>query len=85
MLRHKRISQVVCRLSQRQGFNSHLSLAFIGITSGEFGINFLSSVGTGFELDLKNYDIFVTRARLMLRYQFAPDVNGYSISMAVSF
>ena len=36
-------SQVVWRFSQRQGFNGHLSFAFIGITDG--GINFLSSVG----------------------------------------
>jgi hypothetical protein len=58
---------------------------YLGDNRGALGFNFLSSVGTGLELDLKNYDIFFTRARLMFRYQFAPDVNGYSIGMAVSF
>jgi len=49
------------------------------------GFNFLSSIGTGLELDIKDYDIFFTRARLMVRYQFAPDISGYSIGVAASF
>ena len=36
-------------------------------------------------LYIKDYDIFFTRARLMIRYQFAPDIQGYSIGVAASF
>jgi len=58
---------------------------YLGESRGALGFNFLSSVGAGLELDIKDYDIFFTRARLMIRYQFAPDISGYSIGVAASF
>ncbi len=58
---------------------------YLGDTRGALGFNYLSSVGAGLELDIKDYDIFFTRARLMVRYQFAPDIQGYSIGVAASF
>jgi hypothetical protein len=58
---------------------------YLGDSRGALGFNFLSSIGTGLELDIKDYDIFFTRARLMVRYQFAPDISGYSIGIAASF
>jgi hypothetical protein len=58
---------------------------YLGESRGALGFNFLSSVGAGLELDIKDYDIFFTRARLMIRYQFAPDISGYSIGIAASF
>ena len=58
---------------------------YLGESRGALGFNFLSSVGAGLELDIKDYDIFFTRARVMFRYQFAPDITGYSIGVAASF
>lgn len=58
---------------------------YLGDNRGALGFDYLSSIGSGFELDLKNYDVFVSRARLVLRYQFAPGISGYSIGLAVSF
>ena len=58
---------------------------YLGDTRGALGFNFLSSVGAGLELDIKDYDVFFTRARVMFRYQFAPNIYGYSIGFAASF
>jgi hypothetical protein len=58
---------------------------YLGESRGALGFDYLSSVGAGVEIDLKNYGIIVQRARLMLRYQFAPDVYGYNVGIAVSF
>ena len=58
---------------------------YLADSRGALGFNFLSSVGTGLELDIKDYDIFFTRARIMVRYQFAPNISGYSIGVAASF
>jgi hypothetical protein len=58
---------------------------YLADSRGALGFNFLSSVGAGLELDIKDYDIFFTRARLMVRYQFAPNISGYSIGVAASF
>jgi hypothetical protein len=58
---------------------------YLADSRGALGFEYLSSVGAGVELDLKNYGIFFTRARAVARYQFAPDIRGYSIGFAVSF
>lgn len=58
---------------------------YLGDSRGALGFNYLSSIGSGFELDIKNYDVFFTRARVMLRYQFAPNISGYSVGIAASF
>ncbi len=49
------------------------------------GVEYLSAVGTGLELDSSLYPIWITRTRLMLRYLFSPYAHGTSIGLAVSF
>jgi len=49
------------------------------------GLEQMSSVGFGLELDTSAKDIWVTRARALLRYKFGPDVSGWSLGLAVSF
>jgi hypothetical protein len=51
----------------------------------ETGLNQLSSVGLGLELDTSAKDIWVTRVRLVGRYRFGPGVHGYSVGLAASF
>jgi len=58
---------------------------FLGDLDGVLGFNYLSSVGTGLELDSSAYDITVTRTRLMARYQVGEHVKGWSVGLAVSF
>jgi len=49
------------------------------------GLHHMSSLGFGLELDTSAKDIFVTRARALLRYKFGPDLRGWSVGLAVSF
>jgi hypothetical protein len=49
------------------------------------GLDHMSSVGLGLELDSSAKDIIVTRWRLVARYKFGPSVTGYSVGMAISF
>jgi len=58
---------------------------YLGDLRGALGFDALSSLGVGLELDSSAYDIFVTRTRLMFRYQFGSDVDGVSAGLAVSF
>jgi hypothetical protein len=58
---------------------------FLGDLDGVLGFNYLSSLGTGLELDSSAYDVTVTRTRLMARYQVGEHVRGWSIGLAVSF
>lgn len=58
---------------------------FFGDLRGVLGFNWLTSVGAGLELDSSKYDIFVTRSRLLLRYKFGDNVEGWSVGLAVSF
>jgi Autotransporter beta-domain len=58
---------------------------FLGDLDGVLGFNYLSSFGTGLELDSSAYDVMITRTRLMFRYQIGEHVKGWSIGLAVSF
>jgi hypothetical protein len=49
------------------------------------GFDCLSSVGAGIELDVGKYERWVTRVRLVARCRFAPNVQGTSLGLAVSF
>ena len=58
---------------------------FLGDLRGVLGFDWLTSVGAGLELDSSKYDIIVTRTRLLLRYKFGNNVEGWSVGLAVSF
>jgi len=58
---------------------------FLGDLRGALGFDWLTSIGTGLELDSSKYDIFVTRTRLLLRYKVGDNVEGWSVGLAVSF
>ena len=48
-------------------------------------VNSLSSIGTGLELNIKDYPLFFERARVMTRFQFGANVTGWSLGFAASF
>ena len=58
---------------------------FLGDMRGALGFNFLTSLGAGLELDIEQKAIFFTRARMMLRYVFGENVQGWSLGFAASF
>jgi hypothetical protein len=58
---------------------------FLGDLDGVLGFNHLNSLGAGLELDSSKYDIFVTRTRLMVRYNVSEHVQGWSLGLAISF
>ena len=57
---------------------------FMG-AEGEVGLDHMSSIGVGLELDTSSKDIWVTRARAVVRYKFGPDLRGWAVGLAVSF
>jgi hypothetical protein len=59
--------------------------SFLGDLDGVLGFNYLTSFGTGLELDSSARDIGVTRTRLMARYKIGEHVTGWAIGLAVSF
>ncbi len=58
---------------------------FLGEQRGALGFNYMSSAGIGIELDSSAYQVFVTRTRLVMRYMFGQNSNGYSLGLAMSF
>lgn len=59
---------------------------YLGSQSGILGFDYLSSVGTGLELDTsKSSPLYVTRLRAVLRYMFGNNVSGMSLGLAASF
>jgi hypothetical protein len=58
---------------------------YMGEESAVLGVDYLSAVGAGLELDSSKYPIVITRTRLMFRYLFSPYAHGTSIGLAVSF
>jgi hypothetical protein len=58
---------------------------FLGDLDGALGFNYLSSVGTGIELDSSARDVGVTRTRLMARYKAGEHARGWSVGLAVNF
>ena len=58
---------------------------FLGELRGALGFDWLSSLGAGLELDSSKYPIIITRTRLLGRYKFGNNVQGWSIGLACSF
>jgi hypothetical protein len=58
---------------------------FLGDLRGSLGFDWLTSLGTGLELDSSKYPIIITRTRLLGRYKFGDGVQGWSIGLAISF
>jgi len=58
---------------------------YFGDESAVLGVDYLSAVGVGLELDSSKYPVFITRTRMMFRYMFSPYAHGTSIGFAVSF
>jgi hypothetical protein len=58
---------------------------FLDDLDGVLGFNNLNSVGAGLELDSSKYGVLVTRWRLLGRYKFGDNVQGYSVGIAISF
>jgi hypothetical protein len=58
---------------------------FLGDLRGVLGFDSLTSLGAGFELDSSAYNVFVTRTRLVGRFQIGDNVRGWSVGIAVSF
>lgn len=58
---------------------------YLGSQADILGFDRLTTLGVGMELDTSAHDIFVTRARAVLRYVFGNNVSGFSLGLAVSF
>ena len=58
---------------------------YLGDQRELLGINQLSSLGVGLEVDSSAYDVVVTRTRLVARWAFGEDVHGFAIGLAMSF
>jgi hypothetical protein len=58
---------------------------FLGDLRGALGFDWLTSLGAGVELDSSKYPILITRTRLLARYKFGDNVQGWSIGLACSF
>jgi hypothetical protein len=58
---------------------------FLGDLRGALGFDWLTSLGAGVELDSSAYSIIVTRWRLLGRYKFGNNVQGWSTGIAISF
>jgi hypothetical protein len=58
---------------------------YFGDESAVLGVDYLSAVGAGLELDSSKYPIIITRTRMMFRYMFSPYAHGTSVGFAVSF
>jgi hypothetical protein len=56
---------------------------FFGVET-DTGLDHMSSIGIGLELDSSAKDIIATRWRLIARYTFGLSVSGYSVGLAVS-
>ncbi len=58
---------------------------YVGDQRGALGFNYLSSAGTGIELDVSAYHTVVSRLRYVFRYFFGENVSGYGGSISASF
>lgn len=59
--------------------------SYIGDMRGALGFDELNSLGVGLELDSSAHEVIVTRTRLVFRYKFGDNVEGYSVGFAISF
>ena len=64
-----------------EGSNS----TYVGDQRGVLGFNYLSSIGTGLELDTSAVHTIVSRVRYVVRYFVGENVNGVSGGIALSF
>lgn len=58
---------------------------YLGSQAGILGFNYLTTLGTGLELDTSAHEVFVTRIRAVVRYVFGNNVSGVSLGLAASF
>jgi hypothetical protein len=59
---------------------------YLGSQADILGFDYLSTVGTGLELDTSAYNpLYITRLRAVLRYVFGHNVSGVSLGLAASF
>lgn len=59
---------------------------YYGAQAHVIAVNHLNSLGAGLELDTSKYHpLWITRARAVVRYVFAPGVQGFSLGLAVTF
>ena len=58
---------------------------YFGTQRGLLGFDALNSLGVGLEIDSSQYDIIISRTRLVGRYMFGENTAGYSMGLAVSF
>ncbi|BDB25840.1 hypothetical protein Tamer19_34640 [Cupriavidus sp. TA19] len=58
---------------------------YFGSQAGILGFNYLTTLGTGLELDTSAHEVFVTRIRAVVRYVFGNNVSGVSLGLAASF
>ena len=58
---------------------------FLGDLRGSLGFDWLTSLGAGLELDTSEYTWLTTRWRLLGRYKFGDNVQGWSVGLACSF
>ena len=58
---------------------------FLGPQRGVLGFDFLTQLGAGVELDTTADAILVTRTRLVGRFVFGDNVQGFSVGLAASF
>ena len=59
--------------------------SFLGDLEGVLGFDYLHSIGAGVELDSSNYEVYLARTRLLLRYKVGDNVTGWALGLAVSF
>ncbi|WP_413586902.1 hypothetical protein [Bdellovibrio sp. HCB274] len=58
---------------------------YMGDQTGVLGFHYLATVGAGLELESSDYNVWVTRTRLVGRYMFGDNVTGWSVGLACSF
>ncbi|WP_228028203.1 hypothetical protein [Chitinibacter fontanus] len=58
---------------------------YYGDQAGQLGFDYLSTIGTGLEVDSSDLIPLVTRTRFVVRYMFGPGVEGAGLSIACSF
>ena len=58
---------------------------FMGDLDGVLGFDHIHSIGVGLEADTSKYDMWVSRARVVLRLKKGDNVTGYGVGLAVSF
>jgi len=58
---------------------------YLGEQRGQLGFDSLNSLGVGLELDSSKYPVFISRTRIVARYMFGNNTQGYGVGLAMSF